>query len=106
MNDILEDLNRWLDLPIIERRFQQQIGDEPAAGLDLVARAIDYGRMIGVMGRGLAAMPITAASQQHKLCSPTKSAQSRVRRGGEGHFLFLAVTRSESGVEQVEHAAP
>jgi hypothetical protein len=41
MNDILEDLNRWLDLPIIERRFQQQIGDEPAAGLDLVARAID-----------------------------------------------------------------
>ena len=41
MNDILEDLNRWLNLLTVERRFRQQTGDEPGADLDLVARAID-----------------------------------------------------------------
>ena len=41
MNDILEDLNRWLNLLTVERRFRQQTGDEPGVDVDLVARAID-----------------------------------------------------------------
>ncbi len=41
MNDILEDLSKWLNLLIVERRFRQQTGDEPGADMDLVARAID-----------------------------------------------------------------
>ena len=41
MKDILEDLNRWHNLLVVERRFRQQTGDEPGVDLDLVARAID-----------------------------------------------------------------
>jgi hypothetical protein len=41
MNDILEDLNKWLNLLTVERRFRQETGDEPGLDVDLVARAID-----------------------------------------------------------------
>jgi hypothetical protein len=41
MNDILEDLNRWLNLLTVERQFWQQTGDEPGTDMYLVARAID-----------------------------------------------------------------
>jgi hypothetical protein len=41
MNDILDDLNSWLDLLIVERRYRQQVGEEPGADTDLVTRAID-----------------------------------------------------------------
>ncbi len=41
MNDILEDLKRWLTLLTVERRFRQQTGDEPGLDVALVARAID-----------------------------------------------------------------
>jgi hypothetical protein len=40
MNDIL-DLNRWLNLLTVERRFRQQTGYEPGLDVDLVARALD-----------------------------------------------------------------
>jgi hypothetical protein len=41
MSDILDDLNGWLDLLVVERRFRQQTGDDPGADTDLVTRAID-----------------------------------------------------------------
>jgi hypothetical protein len=41
MSDILDELNGWLDLLVVERRFRQQTGDEPGADTDLVTRAID-----------------------------------------------------------------
>jgi hypothetical protein len=41
MSDILDDLNGWLDLLVVERRFRQQTGDEPGMDMDLVTRAID-----------------------------------------------------------------
>jgi hypothetical protein len=41
MSDILDDLNGWLDLLVVERRFRQQTGDEPGADMHLVTRAID-----------------------------------------------------------------
>jgi hypothetical protein len=41
MNDILDDLNSWLDLLTVERRYQQQAGEEPGADMNLVTRAID-----------------------------------------------------------------
>lgn len=41
MNDIIDDLNSWLDLLVVERRFRQETGDEPAPDTDLVTRAID-----------------------------------------------------------------
>jgi hypothetical protein len=41
MNDILDDLNSWLDLLVVDRRYRQQTGEEPGADMDLVTRAID-----------------------------------------------------------------
>jgi hypothetical protein len=41
MNDILDDLNSWQALLVVERRYRQQVGEEPGADLDLVRRAID-----------------------------------------------------------------
>jgi hypothetical protein len=41
MNDILDDLNSWLDLLVVERRYRPQVGEEPGADMDLVTRAID-----------------------------------------------------------------
>jgi hypothetical protein len=41
MKDILEDLNRWHNLLVVERRFRQQTG---GVDLDLVARAIAKSR--------------------------------------------------------------
>ena len=41
MNDILDDLNSWLNLLVVERRYRQQAGEEPGADMDLVTRAID-----------------------------------------------------------------
>jgi hypothetical protein len=41
MSDILDDLNGWLDLLVVERRFRQQTGDDPGADTDLVTRAIE-----------------------------------------------------------------
>jgi hypothetical protein len=41
MNDIVDDLNSWLALLVVERRYRQQAGEEPGADMDLVTRAID-----------------------------------------------------------------
>jgi hypothetical protein len=41
MNDILDDLDSWLDLLVVDRRYRQQAGEEPGADMDLVTRAID-----------------------------------------------------------------
>ena len=41
MSDILDDLNGWLALLVVERRYRQQAGEEPGADMDLVTRAID-----------------------------------------------------------------
>jgi hypothetical protein len=41
MNNILDDLKSWLDLLVVERRYRQQVGEEPGADMDLVTRAID-----------------------------------------------------------------
>jgi hypothetical protein len=41
MKDILDDLNNWLDLLVVDRRYRQQVGEEPGADMDLVTRAID-----------------------------------------------------------------
>jgi hypothetical protein len=41
MSDILDDLNDWLALLVVERRYRQQAGEEPGADMDLVTRAID-----------------------------------------------------------------
>ena len=41
MNDVLDDLNSWLDLLMAERRYRQQAGEEPGVDMDLVTRAID-----------------------------------------------------------------
>lgn len=41
MNNILDDLKSWLDLLVVERRYRQQVGEEPGADTDLVRRAID-----------------------------------------------------------------
>jgi hypothetical protein len=39
--DILDDLNGWLALLVVERRYRQQAGEDPGADMDLVTRAID-----------------------------------------------------------------
>jgi hypothetical protein len=41
MDDILDDLNSWLDLLVVDRRYRQQAGEEPGADMALVTRAID-----------------------------------------------------------------
>ena len=41
MNDILDDLNSWQALLVVERRYRQQVGEEPGVDLDFVTRAID-----------------------------------------------------------------
>jgi hypothetical protein len=33
MNDILDDLNSWQALLVVERRYRQQVGEEPGADL-------------------------------------------------------------------------
>ena len=41
MSDILDELNNWLDLLVVERRYRQQAGEEPGADMELVTRAVD-----------------------------------------------------------------
>jgi hypothetical protein len=41
MNDTLDDLNSWLDLLVVDRRYRQQAGEEPGADMDLVPPALD-----------------------------------------------------------------
>jgi hypothetical protein len=37
MNDILDDLNSWLDLLVVDRRYRQQTGEEPGASLRVLS---------------------------------------------------------------------
>jgi hypothetical protein len=76
MNDILDDLNTWLDLLVVDRRYRQQAGEEPGADMDLVSRAIDE---IEGLRRQLA-----AAKEQ---ASVVTMAKVRINSPNAGQFL-------------------